>query len=223
MNITFEDKPIEVFHNELIRKEAEQVYTSTVCDIRKSAVKHFKFRNSFYRPDKHGKVRHLSREEIFMMTQLELSESTKYELPEIKNDEKRNRLEALWRLVGASVKSGCFQTSEFRTKSDDLKAAMGDTVNWNAKQSYWTQKIYLDLKDLVQMRKIYSEGEGIHRCYYLGEGTKSRKEEKNSEKPLETLINSFYQPEEQERVAPVRVKVTFDIDINVNVNVKTGM
>ncbi len=138
-------------------------------------------------------------------------------LPEGLNEPTRQRLEKLLRFIRSiELGGGVFRTAEVRSeKKNELIEAMGDTISENektAKSGYWKGRMYLDLKRLESLGKIYSVGSGRDRCFYLGDASKaSMKQEKDNK------IRAS-QSEATETTLPIKLKLSLDIDVNVRVN-----
>lgn len=174
-HITVDAKPLKDYFKEETGKQAREVFQEHVgftSLIKKRAVIKEKF------PQKgacHGKVKQYTFEEVRMENQKRMAKNFDTKIDVKMQSSKKNRLEALLKFICYRVEQfGNFNTKrDISSKPDVFYSDMNDVLTEAQKKdgSYHKVTIWIDLKDLEKLGKIYHEGKRTL-TFFLGQKRK---------------------------------------------------
>ncbi len=178
--ITYEGQQLEVWHKKDVGEQSQAELNSTIgslCRMTKKPIK-ATYGPLTIRNSDHGKVRHLSDQEVITMDQQRLAETFNCTIQEtcIRSVSQTKRLEALLRLIVKHVKADGFFSVQTHVKHKNpelLKQFYKDMGNglkdYNTKQDYHISVFYSDIKKLEhKYEKIHHKGTSVNRTFYLG-------------------------------------------------------
>lgn len=213
--LTFEGRPIAVFHDKEIVTEARKVQDETVKTLKRMIGGTIKPKYELGKM-KNGEVRYYSDEEVSKMNQQIEVQNVTLNIPV--NRKTKKKLEKLLGYIAYCISTDrYFHVATHISKNvDGFYEFMGDSVSRSAKIPYHRSTLYQDLKKLVKYEKIYSKGNPGARQYFIvmpSEQGVGLPENNRPEREVEVLKE---QPGGS--MPDIVQRVVLDVVVNVKIN-----